>query len=391
LPIVYWMAPHRFRHCIVATTSLVVLVALDPIDVLTMLGLSLVVYGSFAIPPAGKIANRWGSNLAKFGQSSLVVLGVLLYLCWYKYMPSFIHVFNGPVRLANILPPIGISYFSFKLIHYALDRRRGTLPPHKIQEFLSWLFLLPTFTSGPIERFEHFVDHRENQFRSALWVEGWSRIIQGLVKKFVLTEKLAQVGFRISGSNIVSFAHGSAGVAGAWAVWAYLTLDLLIFYLDFSAYSDIAIGASKLFGFTIMENFNYPLLATSLHEFWRRWHMSLVNWCRAYIYMPMVGLTRNPYLATLATFVVMGFWHAASFNWVAWGIWNGCGLIVVQWWVRFALRRRITFLNNQVGKLLCWTATMVFLILGEAPLAIYPDGTLLDAFHLVGRAFGLYF
>src|SRR5206468_1387528 len=161
------------------------------------------------------------------------------------------------------------------------------------------------FTAGPIERFEHFVESRKVELDAEMIVVGATRIARGLVNKFVIQDAFNWMARRLSGDDIIAFSHGTGGMHGVWAVWAFFLLDLVIVYLDFTAYSDIAIGAARLFGIRIMENFNYPLSATSLTDFWRRWHMTLTNWCRIYIFMPLLGMTRNAYLATIGCFFII--------------------------------------------------------------------------------------
>lgn len=396
LPIVYWLIPVRFRPALLVLSSLAVLTMLAPFDVMMMLAVGLLVYGSFTVTAMSAAAVAGGGQtnmviggLANLGRSPLPIVAVILYLFWYKYIPGIVRPIDENAYLANLVVPIGISYFSFKLIHYAIERRRNMLPEHNIQDFLSWLFLMPTFTSGPIERFEHFLDNREEKFRTEFLVEGGTRIAQGLIKKFVIVDALSRVSHMLSGGDVVAFADGSGGHSAVWAVWAYLAIDLLISYLDFSAYTDIAIGASRLFGFRIMENFNYPLLAANLVEFWRRWHMTLTAWCRAYVYMPMIGLTRNPYLAVIATFVVVGLWHAGSINWLVWGLWHGVGQAVVQRWARFAQQRKINFFKTQTGRFIGWAVTMAYVMLGGSLEAFDHSGGFLDALKLMGRALGI--
>jgi alginate O-acetyltransferase complex protein AlgI len=175
------------------------------------------------------------------------------------------------------------------------------------------------------------------------------------------------------------------------AVWGLLFLSFLYLYLDFSAYSDIAIGSSRLFGFTIMENFNFPIVATSLPMFWQRWHMTLANWCLSYIYLAMIGLTRNPYVAGIATFTTIGAWHALNPHWLAWGFWNGLGMAAVTFWRRFASARKIIFFKTQQGRLAGWGITMIYVALGGCFTLLYHKASLWDSFRLMFRAFGMDF
>jgi alginate O-acetyltransferase complex protein AlgI len=394
-PVVYWLSPLRFRPIVLTIASFLVIVPLAPFAVAFMVGLSLFVYFVLkfsAIPAIGESEAGLGVLPYKIGKvriTTWMFFVVLAYLAWYKYVPQMASQFSPDNAFAKIAIPLGISYFSFKLMHYALERGRGTLPPHNVKDFISWMFMMPTFTSGPIERFDHFQITKENEFRIAFVVEGLTRIAQGLVKRFVLVEQLGHLVVYYSGENIVDFADGVGGQPGVFAVWAYLVIALVVLYLDFSAYSDMAIGASRLFGFKIIENFNYPLLATNITEFWKRWHMSLTGWCRAYVYMPLIGITRNPYLAVMATFVLVGVWHAGTIHWLAWGIWHGGGQAVSLYWSRFAQKRKITIFKSRPGQLLGWVMTIAYVSLGGALVTFYHEGSFLDSFKLMGRAFGI--
>jgi len=395
VPVAYWLLPARFRAGALALASLGFLFSVSPVTVAFMLGLALLVFYGLELSPMPAAAGN-GPGLSilpeKIGNARLstwLFFAVLAYLIWYKYTPQVMPSLFGKSSIAQIVIPLGLSYYSFKLMHYALERGRGTLPPHNVQEFVTWMFLMPTFSSGPIERFDHFESMRETEFRMEFVIEGLTRIVQGLVKRFVLVDQLGSVLQYLSGSDLVGFAHGLDGQPGIWVVWAYLFLGLVNLYLDFSAYSDIAIGASRLFGFKIIENFRYPLLASSLGDFWSRWHISLTSWCRAYVYMPVIGMTRSPYAATIATFALVGLWHAGSTLWLAWGLWHGIGLSLALRWSRFAQKKKIKFFKTQWGKVAGWALTMLFASLGGAFDTYYNVGGVADAFHLMGRAFGL--
>jgi alginate O-acetyltransferase complex protein AlgI len=170
-----------------------------------------------------------------------------------------------------------------------------------------------------------------------------TRIVQGLIKMFVLGRILIvqilqplAIGYdpRAIG-NLETQLNGMA----SYAVWGYLTLTFLYAYIEFSAYSDIAIGASRLYGFRIMENFNFPIAACNISDFWKRWHMTLVGWIQSYVYMPTIGLTRRPYVAVYCTFIAMGLWHGATWNWLLWGLYHGTIVSLYLTWGRIKRSR----------------------------------------------------
>jgi alginate O-acetyltransferase complex protein AlgI len=209
------------------------------------------------------------------------------------------------------------------------------------------------------------------------------------VKKFVLGWLVLELMDRLTGKvGLVGLATADA-TSAPYTVWAALFLTLAYIYLDFSGYSDIAIGSARLFGLRIMENFNLPFLATNLQAFWQRWHMTLANWCRTYIYMSMIGLTRNPYAAVLATFATMGLWHAASPHWIIWGIWHGLGLAWLMYWGQLARRRKIVFFKTRSGAVLGWAMTLSYVALGGAFTALHERAPITAALRLIGMAFGL--
>jgi alginate O-acetyltransferase complex protein AlgI len=394
-PVAYWLAPARLRPALLAIASFGVLIALAPAAVLPMAALGLGVYGTYELAERAP-ALAWAAEGSAVAQGfarvrglGLPILVVALYLFWFKYVPPLARMVSPDLSLAGVAAPIGLSYFSFKLLHYAIERSRGGLKGHSLADYLSWLFLMPTFTAGPIERLDHYLANRSDEFRTAYLVEGGTRIAQGLVKKFCLSAGVLLLCNRVTGPDMVRFAHAGGGLHGAAEVWVLLILALVNLYLDFSAYSDIAIGASRVFGLTITENFKYPLLATNLTEFWGRWHMSLTGWCRAYIYMPLVGHTRNPPLAIIVTFAAVGLWHAGTIHWLAWGLWHGFGQAGVQLWARFAQKRRIKWFKTPAGRVAGWAMTLSYVAIGGTLVTYYPNGSLADSLRLMGRAFGI--
>jgi len=136
-------------------------------------------------------------------------------------------------------------------------------------------------------------------------------------------------------------------------------------YMNFAGYSDIAIGSSRLFGLRIMENFNWPILATNPANFWKRWHMTLTGWCMTYVFMPVLGFTRRPNFSTYAAFVVIGLWHGLSWPWVAWGLYHGTGVVVFGAWIRYRRRRGWKWAEHSAWNILGIAATILFIAVGD--------------------------
>ena len=175
----------------------------------------------------------------------------------------------------------------------------------------------------------------EDTWNRQTTVEGITRIIHGLIKAFVIAQLLQPANFGAPATS-EQLLNRYDDIA-TWKIWAFLAVTYLFAYIDFSAYSDIAIGSARLFGFRIMENFNWPILAVNISDFWRRWHMTLSSFCQNYVYVPVMARTRTPYAAAFATFLTMGIWHGATPGWVMWGVYHACG---VAGYMAYARRMR---------------------------------------------------
>jgi alginate O-acetyltransferase complex protein AlgI len=377
---VAWLLPARLRPGLVAAVSFVFLVRLDPSGLAAMLAFAL--------------AFRWLAPVTRRPGGALVlpvlIVSILGYLAWFKYFPPILAALRGEGPAASVLVPVGLSYFSFKLIHYALETARGTLPPSRLGDYLAWVFLFPIFTAGPIERFDHFLAERPPRLDARLVAEGLTRIAHGLVKKFVL------VGILIES---LSPGHGSAGHVGRLLaelserpvpeVWGFCALSFLIMYLDFSAYSDIAIGASLLLGFRIMENFDWPILASDISAFWSRWHMTLTGWCQSYVFMPVLGLTRRLPLAVFTGFLAIGLWHAGTSCWAAWGLYHATGVITFHAWQSARERRGATGDAGPLRRAAGTILTLAFVTGSFAILAGDEAGGLRDGLRILARLAGV--
>lgn len=377
----YWLTPARWRHHVLLSISVVYLATLDAMSVA-----ALAVFGAAFYLLAPRFEGR--STRARIGQAGLI-LGVLAWLGWFKYVPPLLAYLSVSEPSKKLLLPLGISYFTFKLIHYALEVTRGNIKDRSPVTFALYLFLFPIFTAGPIERFDHFLKSRDERLTRDAVRDGLTRIVHGLIKKFAIAEAtiIPLMDFPwIKGEILVhhpELAHPS------W-VWFHLGLMFLYAWLDFSAYSDLAIGISRLFGIRIQENFNWPILAHNISEFWKRWHMTLSGWCQAYIYLPTIGLTRNPYLAVVLTFGAIGLWHAGRLPWLCWGLYHALGVVLFLTWGRAKRKYKLFWINDKKYRPVGIAVTMLWVVSSYAfPLADTHGGGVADAVRVLALMVGL--
>ena len=304
---------------------------------------------------------------ARGRRTALLAFGIgvpVAHLALFKYLPVYSDFAERVLENAGWLAlPFGISYYTFKLVHYVIETRRGTLPPHTLVDFFCYASFFGSFPAGPIERFAPFRAQTEAPaFDAQLLSEGLARIVQGMVKKILLCDFLLEICGRTFGDVPREYA-----LRPTWFLFGFLWVNFLYLYFDFSGYSDIAVGTSRLFGIRLMENFDWPVLRGNLGEFWRGWHISLTSWCRDYVYFPVFGLTRRPRLAVLASMLVVGYWHGPEPRWLVWGAWHGVGLAL---WNAWAVRKRRwpSFMawsqRSRLYRLLSWALTLNYVVLG---------------------------
>ena len=277
--------------------------------------------------------------------------------------------------------PLGLSYLTFFLIHYAIDFRRLKIPEHNGFMLVARSFFVPLFSAGPIERFSHFV---QNQSHRPIWIDGVWRLSLGCVQKWIVSEGLLELYHQ--GWDGESLASQGMQV-DAFNLWCILSGMFAQLYFDFAGYSNIAIGAGALFGFKIADNFRSPLLALNPADFWKRWHISLSQWCQEYIYLPVLGYTRNPYLAIFGTFLVMGAWHALSLQWIFWGVYHAFGLVVHLRWRRWS--RGGIIVHTKLWKCTSWVLLMGFLALSGVFTQLHGIEEIALSFKLILHAFGM--
>ncbi|NIP46318.1 MAG: hypothetical protein GWN21_08175 [Gammaproteobacteria bacterium] len=304
------------------------------------------------------------------------VVAVLSYLAFFKYLPPLLTAVFGTTNTEHdvdwlhtgLILPLGLSYFTFKFLHYMINAYRGELVKHKPIDFFLYTVFFPIVPAGPIERVERFVQKARLNWDPEAFVYGLQRITLGVTKKLLLVDSI--LIHYVSGQVAWQLMQPGYDGIELGMVWTFLIASFLYAYLDFSAYTDIAVGTARLFGYTICENFRYPIFQRNLAEFWQRWHMSLSSWCRDYVYMPVLGHSRNPKLALYASMMTIGAWHQLSFNWLAWGALHATGLVCLMKWhqlrrkLNVPLRPQATVLGHIVGAALtfvfvCWVFAFV--------------------------------
>jgi alginate O-acetyltransferase complex protein AlgI len=259
---------------------------------------------------------------------SISIIGNLGLLGFFKYYNFFVESFHSaftffghPIQVAtlHVILPVGISFYTFQTLSYAVDiYRRKLKPTHDIIAFSAFVAFFPQLVAGPIERatnlLPQFYVKRHFDYNKA--VDGMRQILWGLFKKIVIADNCAEFANQIF--------NNSESLSGSTLVFGALFFTFQI-YADFSGYSDIAIGTARLFGFELMRNFAYPYFSRDMAEFWRRWHISLSTWFRDYLYIPLGGSKGGTWMKvrnTFVIFIVSGLWHGANWTFVAWGILN---------------------------------------------------------------------
>ena len=278
-------------------------------------------------------------------------------LAVFKYLDLLISAANGLFRLnlpgAHLALPIGISFYTFQILSYVIDVRRGDVPPARnLVDFAAYVSMFPQLIAGPIVRYvDVAADLRRLNGDISTAAAGARRFCMGLAKKVLLANTLASAADTAFGMT------GSLNFGGAWAGLIAYALQI---YFDFSGYSDMAIGLGKMLGFSFPENFRYPYVSLSVKEFWRRWHLSLSTWFRDYLYIPLGGSRRGKgrtLLNLLIVFALCGLWHGADWTFLLWGLWHGL----------FLCLERLSFikkLQEALPKWVRWCYAALVVLLG---------------------------
>lgn len=305
----FWLCPKNHRDLVSAGVFLSVLATFDASATGIMLGLSLATY---------YFANRPSKNLFYFG-----ILLIPSYLLITKYLPENCLLSDCDGEYQAVLIPLGISYLTFRLLHYHFDMHKQRIKEHTFSQFLLYCFFLPIYTAGPLQRFDKFLEGRKNTLQQDDITYGISRMIIGFIKAFSIPAiALTMLGYDTHQEALI-FMFQDPSQHSVLIAWGMLMFFTLYFYLNLAGYADIAIGAGRLFGFKISENFANPFMATDMAQFWQRWHMTLGDWFKRYVFFPVAKKTNSFAIGLLASFVLIGLWHAGTLNWLVWGVFQG--------------------------------------------------------------------
>ena len=346
--LLYFAAPRRMKNAVLLLCSLVFYGWGEPKYLLLML---------FSIAQGylfGLLIEKYRDKTRSTVFFWLSVSLSLLLLAYFKYADFFLDSFRAvtglPVPALQIALPIGISFYTFQILSYVVDVRRGDASAQKNPiDLAAYIAMFPQLIAGPIVRYTDVAAQlRTRTHTRAGTAAGTRRFVLGLAKKILIANVLGQLVQQFqTAQDPDTLFH-----------WLYAVGFMLQIYFDFSAYSDMAIGLGAIFGFTFPENFNYPYCSASITEFWRRWHISLGSWFRDYVYIPLGGsrvgkwkLLRNLLLVWAAT----GLWHGAAWNFVLWGLFYAVLLIAEK----FALLPKLQK-HPAIGRVY----TLLFVLLG---------------------------
>lgn len=282
----------------------------------------------------------------------LAIFFNLSLLGYYKYANFLVENINQilsiKIALEPIHLPIGISFFTFHAISYLVDiYRKKSRAQRNIFDLALYISFFPQLVAGPIVRYNFIEKYLSKRRHSWFFVAyGIRRFVIGLSKKVLIANPLGEVA-----DAVFSL---SAGDVGSYFAWIGIICYTLQIYFDFSGYSDMAIGLARIFGFKFPENFNYPYVAKSFKEFWRRWHISLSTWFRDYVYIPLGGnqvSNSRQYLNLFLVFFLCGLWHGASWNFIVWGIFHGVFLVAERFFEEFKSKESGRQIANLSGRI----------------------------------------
>lgn len=364
--IIYFIVPRKYKNLILFIFSLLFYFYGEPKYIFLMLLEIFVAYIGAILVDKYK-----SKDIFIF----IIFIHILL-LVIFKYTDFIIEIFNNVfnfnLKLFNISLPIGISFYTFQIISYIVDVYKGKVKVQKnFLKLATYISLFPQLIAGPIVRYESIekeLDDRKETFEDFSY--GVRRFVIGLFKKVLIANILGEL---ITKFNLID-------ERSILLYWIFSISYMLQVYFDFSAYSDMAIGLGRMFGFHFLENFNYPYISKSITEFWRRWHISLGTWFRDYVYIPLGGnrVNKIKFLRNIIiVWLLTGIWHGASLNFCIWGLFFGIMLII----------EKFSF-NKYLEKIPSFIRRIYVLFIVMISFIIFGSSNMNDAFNTIKGLFG---
>ena len=371
--LLYLLIPGRYiieRNVLLGIASLLFYAYGEPIYIAIML---LSVLFNYCAARSIGTAREHHDEKCRHALTVFSVIINLVILGFFKYVPWLCSLLPFDVPLPGLSLPVGISFYTFQVLSYVLDVSRGQCSVQKNYfNLLLYISFFPQLIAGPIVAYDDIeaqLSHRTVTLDKT--ADGIRRFVLGLSKKLLISNTAAQIAD-------AAFAASAPSSALTWAGALCYSIQI---YFDFSGYSDMAIGLASMFGFSILENFNYPYSAVTIRDFWKRWHISLTNWFRTYVYIPLGGNrvsgTRTIF-NRIFVFFLTGIWHGANFTYILWGLWHG-GLMMLERVCRF----------EQLEKKRAWQIplriyTLLAVVLG---FVMFRAPSIGEGFSFIGRMF----
>ena len=358
----YYLVPKKCKNIVLLISSLAFYFYGEPKYTILML---------FSIASTyvfGLLIDKYKKHAKLFLTLSVFVsIGLLIYFKYINFIIQNINLWlTNKIDFIYVVLPIGISFYTFQMISYIIDVYRGQAKVQKnILKLAMYVSLFPQLIAGPIVRYttvEEEIENRSHTFEK--FALGVRRFIIGLGKKVLIANVLGELTAVFLASKEMSVIY----------YWLYGIAAMLQIYFDFSGYSDMAIGLGKMFGFEFLENFNYPYIATSITDFWRRWHISLSSWFRDYIYIPLGGnrVSKLKWLRNiLVVWMLTGLWHGAAWNFILWGTFFGILLIIEKLFLGEVLKK----LPKVISRIYVLLTVMISFIMfnGESASQIFEN------------------
>jgi alginate O-acetyltransferase complex protein AlgI len=344
IAIIYYLIPERFRWFVLLIASIVYYLSFIPVFLSLILFITLINY-YFSRWLVKVPSEKSGSVLFLIISLNILILGLFKYFN-FLFPGTNVHLYNVDIffrtdPINKMILPLGLSYITFTIISYQIEIKRKTIQPENHLGYFSlYLFFFPKIAQGPIERPQHMISQlrQSHLFNYNMVVDGLKLILWGYFKKLVVADNL---GLYVNSVYNYSEKHNGISLIIATVFFAFQI------YADFSGYTDIALGSAKIFGFNLTNNFSRPYFATSIKDFWSRWHISFSTWIRDYIFLPLAyylsnRLRRTKYLfiskekwvylfAVIITFAICGIWHGVGWTYLIWGVLFGIFLSYSNW------------------------------------------------------------